>query len=1475
MNTRRLLLLWVVAVEFFGCGRLGFDPLQPSDASTEVDAGFDASFDQGMDAGDAPSISVTPTSGLSTTELGGVATFTVVLGSQPAGNVTMGISSSDASEGRVAPLVVAFTPTNWSAPQTVTVTGVDDADADGPQPYTVVTAPAVSSDARYNAINAEDVSVTNIDNETAGVTLSRTSGLATTETGGTDAFTVVLNAAPAADVAIALSSSVATEASVSPALLTFTLSNWSAPQTVQVTGVDDSFADGDQLFTIVTSATTSASAEYNGVEVDDATGVNHDDETPGILVSPTSGLSTAENGATASFTIVLQAEPGADVSVPIVSSDTSEGTVASPSVVFTSSDWNMPQAIVVTGVDDAMADGDQIYTIGVGPSTSTDAAYSGISGPTVSITNVDDESAAITVTPTMGLVTTEAGGADTFTVVLNTQPATNVVLEVSSSDLTEGVTAPATLTFTNVNWSTPQTISVTGVDDASIDGNQLYSATVHVNASSDAAYAALADKSVSITNTDDETAGITVTPSSGLTTTEFGGTATFSVVLNSIPTASVIVDIASDLPAEGTISEARLTFTPATWNVPQIVTVTGEDDIVVDGARVYHVITSAAVSGDPNYAAFNASDVTLTNLDNDMIGIDVSPSALTTVEGGATAAFSVVLRSQPSAAVTVPLRMANTTQGSISPMSLVFTSSNWATPRTVTVTATNDAIADGDFLNTAITDPATSTDLLYAGFDAANVMVTNADNDTVGVVVTPTTGLVTTESGGTASFTMRLLSQPSASVTVSIASSDATEGIASPGTLTFTTGDWSSPHLVTITGQPDGSADGDIAYNVITGALVSADSAYNGLAVTDVSVTNLDNNMPGISVSPVSGLTTTEAGATATFNVVLVSMPSADVTISLTSSDVTEGTVSPSSVTFTMGNWNIAQTVTVTGVDDPFVDGTAVYTIVTGNAVSADGTYSGRAAADVSVSNTDNDVAGVVFSPTAGPVFTWEGGASSTFTVRLASQPSATVTIPLASDDASEGSVAPSSLVFTTGDWNTPQSVTVSGVDDSIIDDDQSYHVVLSNGVSADPGYAAFDPPDFLLSNMDDDGFVRGTRYPNGTITSGSITPNALSEDGRYMAYWAPSFLSLDPADTNGVPDIYVMDRATLTHTLVSVNTAGVAGNNYSWSAQCISDNGLHAAFNSLATNLDTPDTNGFYDSFVRHLSTHVTIRASVTSTGGEPNDHVQTIAVSTDGRFVLFTTAATNMVPADTNGVSDVYLRDTVMNVTTLVSVSTAGVVGNQASHNAQMTPDARFVVFLSASTNLVAGDTNATLDVFVRDTQANTTTRVSLTTAGTQSALGGSVADISADGRYVAFVSAGTEFSAGDTNGKTDVFLRDTMLNTTTRISKTSTDGQLDDYVASCFMSSDGQRIAYLSAATNIVPGDTSGSTLDVFAYDRVSDMVTRLSVGPAGQNFNQPISNYSMSGNGRYVAISTQSNNIFSGTGWGWVGVARFPF
>lgn len=1030
--------------------------------------GIPVSATVNIEDNDVAGITVSPTSGLVTTEAGGTATFTVVLTSQPSADVTIGLSSSNIAEGSVSPSSLVFTQANWNVLQTVTITGQNDLVQDGNIAYTIITAPASSTDNNYKNLNPADVSVINLDDDVAGITVNPVSGLTTTEAGGTATFTIVLTSQPTASVSIGLSSSNTSEGTVSPASVTFTTANWNTPRTITVTGVNDFMVDGNIGYTIITAPATSTDPNYNGRNAADVSVTNIDNDVAGILVAPISGLITSEAGGTASFTIVLRSQPSATVTIPISSDDTSEGTVSPASVTFTSLNWNIPQTVTVTGVDDQLDDGDITYHIITGLAISTDPNYSGLNPEDVTVVNNDNDVAGISVSPVSGLVTSEAGGTASFTIVLNTQPTADVTIGLSSSNPLEGTLAVTSVTFTPANWNVQQSITITGVNDFIDDGDVIYTIITEPATSTDLLYHGFNPPNVSVTNTDDDTAGIEVSPISGLTVTEAGGSDTFTIRLLSQPTADVVIGFSSGDLTEGTVSVSPLTFTPANWNVAQQVTVTGVNDDVDDDDIDFLILVHAAVSADGLYNGMDPADVQVTNLDDDQAGVTVSPvNGLVTTEEGGTATFTIKLNSEPVANVIINLSSSDPTEGTVSPTSLTFSPANWNIAQTVTITGMNDFVVDGNSPYTILTVIQPGADVKYNVLNPDDVSVVNNDNDVAGFTVNPTSGLVTTEAGGTATFTIALTSQPESNVTVGLSSSNTNEGTVSPASVVFSPANWNIPQTVTITGVNEFIQDGNIVYSIITAAAISSDPNYQGLNPPDVSVTNLDNDVAGIVVNPTSGLITYEDGRTASFSLVLTSQPIANVTISISSSDVSEGIVSQSSVTFSPGNWNIQQTITIQGVDDFVADGNIPYTIVLSPAVSSDPNYSGKDPADVQVTNYDDDVAGIIVN--AGILETTEGGGTASFTIGLTSQPTATVTLGISVTDPTEGSVSPSTVVFDAGNWNVIQTIQITGLDDPLIDGNISYAVRFAAAVSTDGNYSGRKPADLPVVNIDND----------------------------------------------------------------------------------------------------------------------------------------------------------------------------------------------------------------------------------------------------------------------------------------------------------------------------------------------------------------------------------------------------------------------
>ncbi|ANK91567.1 MULTISPECIES: TolB family protein [Rhizobium] len=310
-----------------------------------------------------------------------------------------------------------------------------------------------------------------------------------------------------------------------------------------------------------------------------------------------------------------------------------------------------------------------------------------------------------------------------------------------------------------------------------------------------------------------------------------------------------------------------------------------------------------------------------------------------------------------------------------------------------------------------------------------------------------------------------------------------------------------------------------------------------------------------------------------------------------------------------------------------------------------------------------------------------------------------------------------------------------------------------------------------------------------------------------------------------------------------------------------VSADGRYVAFDSGAFNLVAGDTNGSFDIFVHDLQFGTTTRVSVDSGGVQGNGHSTEPSISNDGRYIAFQSAASNLVAGDTNFRSDIFVRDLQLGTTTRVSVDSAGVQGDGHSNHASISNDGRYVAFDSTADNLVAGDTNGFQDVFVRDLQLGMTTRVSVGSEGGQANFGGVEPSISGDGRYVAFRSDSSNLVAGDTNGTSDIFVRDLQLGTTTRVSVYSAGGEANGFCFEPSISADGRYVAFTSEATNLVAGDTNG-TPDVFVRDLQLNTTTRVSVDSAGGEANYSSYEPSISADGRYVTFASDATNLFAG-------------
>ncbi|HEY1487643.1 MAG TPA: hypothetical protein VGF84_16165 [Micromonosporaceae bacterium] len=323
---------------------------------------------------------------------------------------------------------------------------------------------------------------------------------------------------------------------------------------------------------------------------------------------------------------------------------------------------------------------------------------------------------------------------------------------------------------------------------------------------------------------------------------------------------------------------------------------------------------------------------------------------------------------------------------------------------------------------------------------------------------------------------------------------------------------------------------------------------------------------------------------------------------------------------------------------------------------------------------------------------------------------------------------------------------------------------------------------------------------------------------------------------------------------LVSQSSAGVLGNRSS-AEPSLSADGRYVAFISNATNLVPGDTNNRIDVFVRDLSTGSVVRASVSADGVQANGNSNQPRISGNGRYVTFSSFATNLVAGDHNKQPDVFVRDMVTGVMKMASVGPGYARPNGDSAAPSISADGRYIAFISSASNLVAGDTNGTADIFLRDMTTAVTSRISVTTGALQANGNSDGPSISADGRFIAFDSGATNLVPGDTNGVTDVFLRDRTAGTTKRISVGPYGVQADGEVTQPAISADGKYVAFVSEASNLVGTDTDlngdvvrrtlASGVNVQVAFRTDDLPGSFATGP------------SISGNGNLVAFTTSSD------------------
>ncbi len=391
---------------------------------------------------------------------------------------------------------------------------------------------------------------------------------------------------------------------------------------------------------------------------------------------------------------------------------------------------------------------------------------------------------------------------------------------------------------------------------------------------------------------------------------------------------------------------------------------------------------------------------------------------------------------------------------------------------------------------------------------------------------------------------------------------------------------------------------------------------------------------------------------------------------------------------------------------------------------------------------------------------------------------------------------------------------------------------------------------------------------------------SSVSADGRYVAFHSAASYLVD-GDTNGFLDVFLRDRLTGETTRVSVASDGEQGY-FESKFPKISADGRYIVFASLSPNLVDDDTNALEDIFLHELSTGETTRVSVASDGTQANDRSYYPSISADGRYIAYQSDASNLVVADTNGVEDIFVHDTLTGETTRVSRASDGTEANQWSDQASISPDGLYVAFRSYASNLVPEDLNNFCDtdqdgsfddncqdIFLHQRLTGQTAIVSVTSDGSQGNNWSGWPSVSMGGRYVVFQSWAEDLVEHDTNGGSDIFLHDTLTGETLRVSVAGSGIQADCYSTFPSISANGRYVAFDSCASNLVDGDSNGR-FDIFVRDRFTYRTTRVSVTSDGTQADGDSGRAYISQDARYVAFDSYATNLVIGDSNGYLDV-----
>ncbi len=1107
----------------------------------------------GMSVG-FPGVSIVETDDRTEVAEGGAGDYIQVrLNAQPTDAVTVTITANPVHQLEAIDPIV-FTTSNWDTPVNVYIEAVDDNNIEGAHTAHLKYS-AASEDEYYNGTGEENVVEVHItDNDQAGVILHNTDNVIAEKDDSTE-ICVTLTARPTHSVTLNLETSDTSETSI-PGDITIAPENWNnqVENCFTVESVDDDEVDGPKNSVISVDSIVSDDEHFAGLDVGTITPVTiitEDDDEAGFLVSAEQTITT-EAGGSVQVCIKLTARPTSNVTIPVASSDTSEGSLGVvTNIVITPAAWNSnSNCVTVTGVDDDMVDGDIAYTLVTGDPTSADPVWDALDEDAVAdqnLINEDDDEAGITISQTDGTTeVTEGGATDDFSIVLTSQPAPGKQVVVSIQpdtelDAGEGGGNAITKIFTDANWNTSQQVTVTAVNDNSVEGDHSGVISITVDEeTTETPYLGLGEQHVIVAITDNDIATASIETISDATENP-SSNGQFRVSLDhQNDTGS---DMTFTYSVGGTaVADIHYAALSGSVTIPSgassadiVVDVAGHNNTLLEGNKIVIVTLDGVDNPNAQISASNKA-ATVTIFDDEQATVSLSKTADGDENGPVHIEFIATLSTvnNTGTSITVDITPSGGTATSGSDYE-VFSDQkisipNGSTTGAITVTVIDDADFEPAFetLHATISNPSLSQVTVDDENSTAQAMITDNETAELSVAATTPTASENPSSNGVVAFTLDKVNNTGNNIQISYTvSGSATAGVdydTLSGSVTIPNSQQSATVTIDTSGHDDDDMEGNETVTLTYDTNNLSERVFIGVN-NAATVTIVDDETVGVTATATDN-TTGEDGSTGRICFALASRPSADVTVTLASSDSSKVSV-PSSITIERDNWNNANEncVTVTGHDDdpPAATGTEEVIIYTTGVVTDDPFYSelgGDDIADITIYHADNDTPGVIVHTVSNR--TKEDG-SKTAVVRfsLNTQPTDIVTIPLSVSDPSEGSIVVTEIAIDSENWSNPAAneVIIEGVDDYLTDGDITYQLVTGDPTSGDDAYndlGANDVENPSLVNEDDDeaDVIIAQTDDSTVVTEDGLTDTVYVSIGTQPAPGNQVVIRAAPADT-------------------------------------------------------------------------------------------------------------------------------------------------------------------------------------------------------------------------------------------------------------------------------------------------------------------------------------------------------------------------